>query len=79
VGTKLSIDDIDQLARASVIRSLGGGASGSGMLPPGAMSQPQPGIAASGVGAETSPKPIEKPIRTPRAHAEPVSFLGAFN
>lgn len=79
VGAKLSIDDIDQLARANVVRSLGGTAPGAGMLPPGAMSQPQPGIAASGVAANESPKPVEKPLRPTRAHAEPVSFLGAFN
>ncbi|WP_155027579.1 hypothetical protein [Burkholderia pseudomallei] len=79
VGSKLSIDDIDQLARASVVRSLGGGASAPGMLPPGAMSQPQPAVVASGVAAEAPPKPVEKPIRMPRVHAEPVAFLGAFN
>lgn len=79
VGARLSIDDIDQLARANVVRSLGGTAPGAGMLPPGAMSQPQPGIAASGVAANAEPKPIEKPLRAARAHVEPVSFLGAFN
>ncbi|MCO1368735.1 hypothetical protein [Burkholderia multivorans] len=79
VGAKLSIDDIDQLARASVVRSLGGAATAPGMLPPGAMTQPQPGIAASGVTAEVPLKPVEKPIRAPRAHAESVAFLGAFN
>ncbi|AKM45326.1 hypothetical protein NL30_36405 [Burkholderia contaminans] len=79
VGAKLSIDDIDQLARASVVRSLGGNTTAPGMLPPGAMLQPQPGIAASGVAADSAPKPIEKPIRPPRVHAEPVAFLGAFN
>ncbi|KGD55202.1 hypothetical protein DP49_1159 [Burkholderia pseudomallei] len=78
-GAKLSIDDIDQLARANVVRSLGGTAPGAGTLPLGAMSQPQPGIAASGVAASESPKPVEKPMRPTRAHAEPVSFLGAFN
>ncbi|RXV64466.1 hypothetical protein D1006_39750 [Burkholderia stabilis] len=79
VGVSLSIDDIDQLARANIARQLGGGASGVGMLPPGAMSQPQPGIVASGVSADAPPKPVEKPPRQPRPHAEPVSFLGAFN
>ncbi|MCA7889407.1 hypothetical protein LGM58_40190 [Burkholderia contaminans] len=79
VAGTLSIDDIDQLARANIARQLGGGASGVGMLPPGAMSQPQPGIVASGVTADALPKPVEKPPRQPRAHAEPISFLGAFN
>ncbi|OXJ06892.1 hypothetical protein [Burkholderia sp. AU6039] len=79
VAGSLSIDDIDQLARANIARQLGGGAVGSGMLPPGAMSLPQPGIAASGVVVDGSAKPVEKPPRPPRPHAEPVSFLGAFN
>lgn len=79
VVAKLSIDDIDQLARANVARSLGGGAQGFGMLPPGANSQLQPGIAANGGATEPPPKPADKAPRTPRAHAEPVSFLGAFN
>lgn len=79
VGARLSIDDIDQLARANVVRSLGGSAPGVPMLPPGAMSQPQPGIAASGIAANASPKPIEKPARPVRPLADPVSFLGAFN
>ncbi|MBG0880407.1 hypothetical protein H0X90_26775 [Burkholderia sp. 9775_39] len=79
VGASLSIDDIDQLARANLARQLGGGAPSVGMLPPGAMSQSQPGIVASGVTADAQPKPVEKPLRPPRAHAEPVLFLGAFN
>ncbi|MBN3776560.1 hypothetical protein G3O06_03140 [Burkholderia sp. Ac-20345] len=79
VGARLSIDDIDQLARASVVRSLGGNAPGAGLLPPGAMTQPQPGIAASAIAANVASKPIEKPLRSARAQAEPVSFLGAFN
>ncbi|NIE81913.1 MULTISPECIES: hypothetical protein [unclassified Burkholderia] len=78
-SANLSIDDIDQLARANVVRSLGGGATGPGMLPPGAMLQPQPGIAASGAAVGTPAKPVEKAIRAARAHAEPVAFLGAYN
>ncbi|MGG2041504.1 hypothetical protein [Burkholderia gladioli] len=78
-GAVLSIDDIDQLARANIGRSLGAGATGPGMLPPGAMLQPQPGIAASGVTADTAAKAVEKASRATRAHAEPVAFLGAYN
>ncbi|AOJ10106.1 hypothetical protein [Burkholderia mayonis] len=79
VGASLSIDDIDQLARANIARQLSGGAVGNGILPPGSMTQQQPGIAASSATAEAAPKPLEQPVRQPRAHAEPVTFLGAFN
>ncbi|AOJ73337.1 MULTISPECIES: hypothetical protein [Burkholderia] len=79
VGASLSIDDIDQLARANIARQLSGGAVGNGMLPPGAMTQLQPGIAASSVTADVAPQPLEKPVRQPRAHGDPVTFLGAFN
>ncbi|WP_080406771.1 hypothetical protein [Burkholderia ubonensis] len=77
---RLSIDDIDQIARANVVRQLSGGAPGTSALPPnaGGMTTPQPGISASGPAAPGTPKPADKPARAPRASAEPVSFLGAY-
>ncbi|MBN3785704.1 hypothetical protein G3N94_02165 [Burkholderia sp. Ac-20353] len=74
----LSLDDIDQIARANIARQLGG-ASGPATASPsvGGMTTPQPGIAASGAVAAGPSKPAAKAPPAPRAHAEPVSFLGA--
>ncbi|WP_244097108.1 hypothetical protein [Burkholderia ambifaria] len=76
---RLSIDDIDQVSRASIVRQLSGGATGSSALQPniGGMTAPQPGIVASGAVASGPAKPAAKLAAPTRARAEPVSFLGA--
>lgn len=76
---RLSIDDIDQMARASIVRQLSGGATGSSTLSPnvGGMTTPQPGIVASGAVASGPAKAAAKSTAPTHARAEPVSFLGA--
>ncbi|KVF40311.1 hypothetical protein WJ09_26865 [Burkholderia vietnamiensis] len=76
---RLSIDDIDQVARANVVRQLSGGAPGSSTLSPnvGGMTTPQPGIVASAAAVSGPAKPSAKSAARTHARAEPVSFLGA--
>jgi hypothetical protein len=64
---RLSIDDIDQLARDKVVRQLKGGDQSASQTP--AMTAPPPAP------AKVEPAPVIKPAEE---RAEPVHFVGAF-
>jgi hypothetical protein len=73
----LTLDDIDQLSRASVVKNLRGTSEASPVPSASNLNVPQPAIAAPA----SAPAPIKaeaKEATRQRMHTDPVNFVGAY-